>query len=323
MAIGDLDLNLLLALDAILQEMSVTRAAARLSLSQPALSGALAKLRRHFDDELMIRVGGENKLTPLGEVLRARVRDVVSDVQTLFETNATFDPASSDREFAIATTDYVAFRLLPTLSSLLATRAPNVRLRFVSPTPDPVPLSRDYLRTVDVLILPIGTLNELNEIPHINLFRDRWVLIADEDNPAMAGPPDLEALKTLPWVLTHHRRTGVVRSVPWLRSIGVDPVAAVVVDNFMAVPFLVANSNRIALLPEKLARWLAPVAGCRIYDVPVELPPQVEACWWHPLAEIDSGHAWFRRLLVEAGTMIDLPPFRPRVDHLAQPEKPS
>ena len=316
MAFGDLDLNLLLALDAVLQEMSVTKAAARLGLSQPALSGALAKLRRHFDDELIVRSGGENHLTPLGEVLRVRVRDVVSDVQRVLETNSAFDPATSDREFVVATTDYVEFRLLPTLNRLLADRAPHVRLRFVSESPGTVSLSRDELRAIDVLIAPVGV---LAEVPHVNLFKDRWVLVVDKDNELVPDQPDLEQIRHLPWVLTHHRRTGMVRSAPFLRGLGVDPMPAIMTDDFFAVPFLVANSNRIALLQERLARWLAPVAGCRIHEVPADMPPHVEACWWHPLADGDAGHVWFRRLLVEAGSKVDLPAFRPRTDHLADP----
>jgi DNA-binding transcriptional LysR family regulator len=242
-----------------------------------------------------------------------RVRDVVSDVQRLLETNASFDPATSDREFLVATTDYVEFRLLPTLSRLLGERAPHVRLRFVSESPGALSLSRDELRAIDVLIAPAGM---LSEVPHVNLFRDRWVLIADEHNQLLSGQPDLEQIRHLSWVLTHHRRTGMVRSAPFLRTLGVDPVPSVMTDDFFAVPFLVANSNRIALLQERLARWLAPVAGCRIYEVPAAMPPHVEACWWHPLAEGDAGHAWFRRLLVEAGSKVDLPAFRPETAHL-------
>jgi DNA-binding transcriptional LysR family regulator len=311
MPFGDLDLNLLVALDAILRERSVTKAAVRLNLSQPAVSGALAKLRRHFGDELLVRVGNENQLTDLAQILRPRARDVVSDAERLFNLQVDFDPAHSDREFAVGASDYATIRLMPAVSALLRQHAPDVRLRIIQAGPEFATDPLAYLRTVDVLIVPVGL---IADVPHVNLMKDRWVLVISETNTVLSEKPTLDELTRVPWVLTHHRRGTNATSVPHLRAAGVDPQGAVLTDSFLTLPFLVAQSDRIGLIPERLGRWLAPIAGCRIVECPVELPPDVEGCWWHPLAEHDPGHTWFRRLLVEAAKNVDLPHLRPRYE---------
>jgi DNA-binding transcriptional LysR family regulator len=309
MPLGDLDLNLLVALDAILRERSVTKAAARLNLSQPAVSGALARLRRHFGDELIVRVGNESHLTDLGQFLRGRARDLVGDAERLFNLQVDFDPALSDREFTVATSDYVITRLMPALSTLLRAQAPGVRIRFVQADPGFVVDPLEHLRTIDVLIIPIGI---IADVPHVNLLKDRWVLVISETNQRLSEGPTLEELADVPWVLTHHRRGGIASAAPHLRAAGIDPYGAFLTDSFLTLPFLVSQSDRVGLIPERLGRWLAPVAGCRVAPCPVQLPPDVEACFWHPLAEHDPGHTWFRRQLVEAAKLIDLPHLRPR-----------
>src|SRR5687768_1337459 len=101
MNLGRLDLNLLVSLDAILQQRSVTRAAAQMGLSQPALSASLARLRRHFDDELLTRVGNDYRLTPLAAQLRESVRLALTGVERVFSAQPQFDPASCTREFRL------------------------------------------------------------------------------------------------------------------------------------------------------------------------------------------------------------------------------
>src|SRR5919199_5248961 len=104
--LANLDLNLLLSLDALLEQRSVTRAAQQLGLSQPALSASLARLRRHFGDELLARVGNEYRLTPLAAQLKPRVRLALEGVERAFTAQPEFDPAESTREFAVVMSDY-------------------------------------------------------------------------------------------------------------------------------------------------------------------------------------------------------------------------
>src|SRR3954464_15224205 len=152
--VASLDLNLLVSLDALLQERSVTRAAARMGLSQPALSASLARLRRHFGDELLTRVGNDYRLTPLAVQLRELARIALSGVERVFTAQPEFDPASSTREFTLLVSDYVVAILGDTIAALLAEEAPHTRLRLTSHSPAVVERAHQALLTAALLLLP-------------------------------------------------------------------------------------------------------------------------------------------------------------------------
>src|SRR5919202_1733449 len=126
----NLDLNLLIALDALLEQRGVTRAAQQLGLSQPALSASLARLRRHFGDELLSRTGNEYRLTPLAAQLKPRVRLALEGVERVFTAQPEFDPAESTREFSVLLSDYACAVVGNELSELLGREAPRARLRL-------------------------------------------------------------------------------------------------------------------------------------------------------------------------------------------------
>src|SRR5215218_10519192 len=152
--LASLDLNLLVSLDALLQERSVTRAAARMGLSQPALSASLARLRRHFGDELLTRVGNEYRLSPLAAQLKELARLALSGVERVFTAQPEFDPASSRREFSLLVSDYIVAVLGDTIAELLAEEAPHARLRFIANTPAAVDRADQLLLSTDLLVLP-------------------------------------------------------------------------------------------------------------------------------------------------------------------------
>src|SRR6476469_4673095 len=154
--LASLDLNLLVSLDALLQERSVTKAAARMGLSQPALSASLARLRRHFGDELLTRVGNDYRLTPLAVQLTELVRIALAGAERVFAAQPTFDPASSTREFVVLVSDYVIVTLGDTIAQLLMTEAPHTRLRLTAHSPAIVERAEQALLSADVLVLPHG-----------------------------------------------------------------------------------------------------------------------------------------------------------------------
>src|SRR3954465_7127486 len=180
--LASLDLNLLVSLHALLQERSVTRAAAQMGLSQPALSASLARLRRHFGDELLTRVGNEYRLTPLAVQLRELVRIALSGVERVFTAQPEFDPASSTREFTVLVSDYVVVVLGDTLAALLAEEAPHTRLRLTPHSPAIVERAEQELLGADVLLLPHGFVSDLS---HQDLYRDEWVCVVSGDNPVV------------------------------------------------------------------------------------------------------------------------------------------
>lgn len=297
-----LDLNLLLSLDALLQERNVTRAAARLGLSQPAVSAALGRLRRHFGDELLHRVGNRYELTPLASQLAERAGAALAGVERVFAAVPDFDPATSEREFTLVMSDYATAVLGQAVSAVLAERAPGVRLRLEQPTVAAVDHAAETLRTVDGMVLPHGYLSDL---PCVDLYEDAWVCIVAAGNPAVGERLTMEDLERLPWVFVYHRPTAYTPADRQLAWLGTEPLVRIVVDSFSAVPPMVADSDRIALLQARLARRLAKAFDIRVLPCPFDVAPLVEAMWWHPMYHHDAAHRWLRGLLCEAAATLE------------------
>ncbi|PRY09070.1 LysR family transcriptional regulator [Kineococcus rhizosphaerae] len=294
-----------MALDALLQERSVTRAATRMGLSQPALSASLARLRRHFDDPLLTRVGNEHQLTPLAVRLREQVRVALAGAERVFSADPDFDPASSVRDVRIVSSDYAETVLGGPLTALLAREAPGMRLRFSVNTPSVVEDAERVLVDADLLLLPHGFLTDL---PHQDLHRDRWVCLVAQDNPDVDDELTVEQLRSMPWVVTYHGPVAATPAALQMRMLGVEPHVQVITEHFLAVPALVAGSARIALLQERLALRLPPDAGVRVLAPPVEVGVLLEAMWWHPVYTADPEHTWLRDVVRRAAaTLPDVP----------------
>ncbi|MFC4695580.1 MULTISPECIES: LysR family transcriptional regulator [Geodermatophilus] len=304
MNLASLDLNLLVSLDALLQQRSVTRAAAQMGLSQPALSASLARLRRHFGDELLTRVGNEYRLTPLAVQLRELVRVALSGVERVFTAQPGFDPASSTREFSVLVSDYVVVVLGDTIAALLAEEAPHTRLRLTPHSPAIVETASSALLTTDLMLLPHGFAADL---PHRDLYRDEWVCVVAADNPVAERGLTVEDLEELPWVATYHGQTASTPAARQMRQLGIEPRVQVVNESFLTVPALVAGSDRIALLQRRLVDLLPLGSGIRALPPPFEAGPLVEAMWWHPVYDDDPEHRYLRDVVSRA-TELAVPP---------------
>src|ERR1700709_1467381 len=195
MRLPNLALTLLVSLDALLDQRSVTRAAQQLGLSQSALSASLARLRRHFGDELLARTGNEYRLTPLARQLKPRVRLALDGVERVFTAQPEFDPSESTREFSVLLSDYASAVLGSALAELLGDEAPGARLRLEHNTPEAVDRAEQALLTTDLLVLPHGFVTDL---PHADLIRDRWVIVVSADNPDVGETVTLDQLQTIP-----------------------------------------------------------------------------------------------------------------------------
>jgi DNA-binding transcriptional LysR family regulator len=295
--LASLDLNLLVSLDALLQQRSVTKAAAQMGLSQPALSASLARLRRHFGDELLTRVGNEYRLTPLALQLRGMARAALTGVERVFTAQPEFDPASSTREFNLLVSDYAVAVLGDTIASLLAEEAPNARLRLTANSPFAVDSAHQLLLSTDLLVLPHGFVSDLS---HRDLYRDEWVCVVAADNEAVGEQLTVENLETLPWVVTFHGPTAATPAARQMRMRGIELNVQVVTENFLTVPSLVAGSRRIALLQRRLVELLPLNIGLRQLPPPVEVGQLVEAMWWHPVYEDDPEHRYLRDVIARA-----------------------
>ncbi|RSS25377.1 LysR family transcriptional regulator [Streptomyces sp. WAC05458] len=296
MNLSRLDLNLVVALRALLEERNVTRAGQRVGLSQPAMSAALSRLRRHFDDDLLARVGGHYELTALGQVLLDRTTTAYDVLERLFASQADFNPAKERREFKLVASDYAVAVFGAELARFVHEEAPGIRLRFAQTPPTVVDATDALLSTSDGLLMPHGV---ISDFPATDLYGDRWVFLVADDHPSVGDRLTRQDLARLPWVT--YQRTYDAPAVRQLGMLGIEPRVEVSVDSFQIIPLLVAGTRRIALIQARLARLLAPLAGVRVVEPPYEAVPLREAMWWHPVHTHDAAHIWLRETAARVG----------------------
>ncbi|CCK25265.1 LysR family transcriptional regulator [Streptomyces davaonensis JCM 4913] len=296
MHLSGLDLNLVLSLRALLEERNVTRAGQRIGLSQPAMSAALARLRRHFDDELLSRVGGQYELTALGRALLDRTATACDLLERVFSSRADFVPGTERHEFTLLSSDYAVAVFGAELARTVHAEAPGVRLRFRRTPADVTEESGTVLSTADGLLMPHGI---ISGFPAVDLFADRWAFLVADSNDEVGDRLTMADLARLPWVI--YQRTYDAPAARQLSMLGIDPQVEVSVDSFQVLPFLVAGTRRIALVQRRLADLLHGVAAVRVMDPPYEVVPVQEALWWHPVHTHDAAHIWLRETAARVG----------------------
>lgn len=299
-----LDLNLLVALDALLTERSVTRAADRLHLSQPALSASLARLRTHFNDQILARRGNTYELTPLAIRLTDHTTTALDAARRVFESQAIWTPDESTREFSIYGSDYGFATIGTAVSRLAAQAAPGVRFRFSLHNPGIVEDAANRLRAVDGMIIPHG---HLTDLPFLDLWRDDWVVIAADTNSRVGDADTLtmDHLTEAPWAFTYQSRTAYTSAGRQLQHMGVEPRVEVIVESFLALPHFIVGTDRFGLLQKGLAHVAERAHGVRVFEPPFAATPVVDALWWHPVHTRDPEHAWMRNLFAQAGKLVD------------------
>ncbi|MFC8721864.1 LysR family transcriptional regulator [Kitasatospora sp. NPDC057198] len=296
MNLATLDLNLLPALRALLEERNVTRAGRRLGLSQPAMSAALARLRKHFGDELLTRSGNSYAPTPLGTALLTMTGPACDLLERVFTCQASFEPATAEREFTLLTSDYAAAVFGAGLARAVHAEAPGIRLRFQQVGPTLVDSITDFLGSADGLLLPHGV---ITGYPSLDLYTDRWVCLVADDHPEVAGALTLDDLARLPWAV--YQRAHDAPATRQLALLGVEPRVEVSVGTFQLLPAMVAGTRRVALIQARLAALLGPHSGVRTLPCPFDPVPLTEALWWHPLHTQDAAHQWLRGTAARVG----------------------
>jgi DNA-binding transcriptional LysR family regulator len=287
------DLNLLVALDALLREKSVTNAGRRVHLSQSAMSGALARLRHAFNDDLLVAGRGAMTLTPLAEGLVEPVAAILRDTQETLSAHVRFEPSTSRRTFTIAASDYATTVLLGEAVREMNAQAPHVTLVILQ--------LRDRLEElddldVDVCILPQSIVPPAR--PHELLFRDTFTCLVWRDNTDVGDRLTVDQFTTLGHVVvTFHDDCTTRDDDRFAPRIGLERRAEIVVPNFHALPSLIVGTNRIAIVQKRLATKLASSHPVRVVGLPIPIPPLEEAMLWHPRFERDPAHLWFRSVL--------------------------
>lgn len=286
-----LDLNLLATFVALMEERSVSRAATRLNLSQPAVSAALARLRSYFGDDLLVLEGRRMFPTALAETLFEPVLAVLRSIDGIVDSSATFDPASARRTFRIATSDYVMMVLIRPLVEHLGREAPGLRLSLEL-TSDRTALRLDDGK-IDLVVLP----EEFAAPRHpLELVFEEWhVVVGARDHPALAGPISHDDFCAL-----EHVAVMVGADVPaafadrQLEQLGVTRRVGVTVPSFAAVPWMLAGTQRIGLMHARLATLMAASLPITTSPIPFEFPLMREVLQYHRARGGDPGLAWLR-----------------------------
>lgn len=289
-----LDLNLVVALDALLDARSVSRAAERLHLSQPALSAALARLRAYFADELLVPLGRTMIPTPLAEDLQPLAKQLMEDAAVFIGTSNLFDPATSRRRFRIGTSDFITTVLLGPALRVMQADAPNVQLD-VFPTG---PGIQDKLERgeIDLVIgpqiyLPSDAAAEL-------LFEERHVVIGWNGNPALHRPLTLDAFLELGQVAV---RIGMDRAMSFaeehMRGLGERRRVEVTTTQFTSAPMMLIGTMRVSVLQSRLAKTFVEQLPLLMQELPFDMPVLNEYVQFNRTRHGDTGIHWLIDLL--------------------------
>jgi len=308
MALGGIDLNLLVVLQALLEEGNVTRAGVRLGMPQPAVSNALARLRRHYRDELLVRAGNGYELTPLARSLLPAVRESTGLIGHAFSRGQAGQPPADGRMFTICLSDYSMTVLGEPLLRRVRALAPEATVQLRLAARELAEQDRSLLG-YDLLIAPPRPASDARaEV----VVRDRIVYVADPANPRLTGGRlSAEDLAALPHAAARSFDPGSDPAVLALRQRGLHPDVSLTTAGWLPLPFLVAGTDLVAAVPERLARRVSKAAGVAVIEPPFGLIEFTEAAWWHPLHATDPGLTWLRGIVTEVAASLSQAPALP------------
>lgn len=289
MRFDKLDLNLLVALDALLEQQSVSVVAERLGLTQSAISSSLARLRDYFDDELLMRDGRRMVLTPKARHLAPNVRDVLLQIRSTITTPSTFDHSTAKRRFTIMCSDYVNMILARHLLRLAEREAPGLAFNFMGPDTGAIELFERG--EIDLLILADAF--TLLDHPYRPLFKDEPVVVCWTGNPEIGDSLTEEeffhlghvaaAFRNMPYTSVYEKQ---------LADLGLARRIEVSVASFSLVPFAVIDTHRIAVMHRRHAKLFAQLLPLKLLRMPLPLAPVVEVAQWPRHRGADPGLDW-------------------------------
>jgi DNA-binding transcriptional LysR family regulator len=296
MRFNRLDLNLLLALDALLEEQNITRAAVRVNVSQSAMSGMLARLREFFEDDLLTAVGRNMELTVLGRQLVGPVRDLILQVHATVGIRVSFDPARETRCMKIMVSDYATEVFLNQVVARVLRDAPNMTLELV-------PLADDAAEKLrrgenDFLIIPRHFLDP--EHPQRTLFEDHYCAVIWEGNSQVGDVLDAETYERLPHIapMLGRPRSPTMEEL-LLQAQDVKRRIRVTTCDFSSMATALVGTELVATMHTRLALACARRLPIRVLPLPYELPVLAECLQWHRSRENDPCHIWLRGILLE------------------------
>ena len=301
MNLSSVDLNLLVALDALISEAHVGRAARKIGLSQPATSHALNRLRGLFADPLLVRVGSRMEPTPRALSLRDALSETLQRVHGLLVPDA-FDPATSTRRFGVMMQDHMAQLVVPALVKRVHSEAPGVRLDFL-PWQNPSTLKIERLRSIDLFIS--CSISEIGGFERERLFAETEVTVVRR------GHPKALRLKNLNTFLTSGHVAVVGRGLTedpvdsWLRQEGWARNVVLRVPSYLQALQTVAQSDLIAFVPKRLAESMARPLSVAVLAPPID-PGEYEEYLFHSVRSAqDPAFNWLRKLVLAIGARLE------------------
>jgi DNA-binding transcriptional LysR family regulator len=306
--LSTIDLNLLVALQALLAERSVTRAAQRTGRSQPAMSNALARLRSLLDDQILVRSGRSMVLSPRAEAMKGPLEAALNQVRATLTTGVPFDPAESTRTFRISAVDMVQASLSHKLAPVLALEAPGIAIEMRPPQPLAGVIAALDSRELD---LGVGRYAGLpRSVARETLLEDRVVRLVRAGHPALRarkGRSRLDSISrigTNPWIFMDRPED----PGPPPKSAGPLGPLRFSSDSPLVLPLVAAHSDLVCHAPERLVSWLIASLGLRVLSRDGRAPKVRVDLFWHRRSDGDMGITWLRQRIHEAfATESELP----------------
>ncbi|MDA7416814.1 LysR family transcriptional regulator [Xenophilus arseniciresistens] len=299
MRLKDIDLNLLVAFDALMRECHVTRAAYRLEISQSSMSLALAKLRTLFQDPLLIKSGSALQPTVKARNLAPAVEQVLNSIDRLVHEEQPFDPAHAQETVSMIVIDYIDFVVMPQLASALQQAAPDVRLNIVGPNPRRL---GEVMTNGEIDLALSYFPSPPDSVRTRPLFNDRLVGVARTGHPMLQGPLTLEGFCAQRHVAVEPAAGATMYNAlvdDALRRHGRERQVALSKPTFLGVPFIVAQSDLIAMMPERVALKFRALAPVTLFEPPFELEPLTINLMWHDRTHNNTFHRWLRGLITQ------------------------
>lgn len=290
-----IDLNLLIAFEALLEQRSVTKAAEQLQIGQPAMSAALSRLRVLFEDELFVRLGRQMQPTLKAQAIAPGILAALQQIRQAVTASQTFEPSVSDRTFTIGSSDYTSFVLMPPLLKFSLQKAPSINVRMIGFEKDSI---GDLLEQGEIDVALGVFPNTPRQTQREPIFEERFVGIARRGHPAVQqGTMSLVTFAQLPHALTTLRRdtTGAIDKA--LNEQNLERRVAFTTPHMMVLPFAIASSDLVAALPQRIALRLANVCNLTIFELPIKTKPWMVSMLWSTLSDQDEANRWLRNAI--------------------------
>jgi DNA-binding transcriptional LysR family regulator len=298
MNLKNLDMHLLRCFEALMDERSVSRAAERMHVSQPAMSHALARLRQHFDDPLLLRAQKEMVPTRCALTVRESVGRILLETENLFLRAVAFKPEASRMKFVLTAPEFVEHVLVPKLLRRLQREAPGITLEIRVPDPE---RAAEWLEKGEI-DFRLGWLRKPPPMLRSQLlFRDGFVCLARKGHPQIRGAITQEQYFSLPHVRSRFVRNSTSGRVidEVVAAHGRKLNVAVLMQNVFTVFHAVAHSDLIATVPSRLVQGVPTQLPIQVLDTPITIPDLRINLFWHERTHQETSHRWFRQLLTE------------------------